>query len=395
MKYKRIFVIAIDSVGIGTCPDSYKYDDDGANTIVHIAEIEERGINLPTMESLGYGKIENIRGVSSTINTKGYYCRMQELSNGKDTMTGHWEMMGIKTIKPFITFTDTGFPDELIKELEEKTGRKVIGNKSASGTEIIKELGKVQEETGALIVYTSADSVLQIAANEGLIPLEELYRDCEIAREMTLKEEWRVGRIIARPYITLPDGTYKRTTNRHDYALSPTDRTTLNELYDNGYKVISVGKIQDIFNGSGIHKGNHIDSNHDGMLKTIKIMKEDDFNGLCFVNLVDFDALYGHRRDAKGYYNSLVEFDSDLNQLIKELKEDDLLMVTADHGNDPTWHGTDHTREYVPLLIYSKSMKNSGSLGLRDTFSDIGATIAENFNVTPPKIGKSFLKDIK
>ncbi len=252
MKYKRIFLIVMDSVGIGTCPDSYKFDDEGANTIGHIAESYEKGINLPNMESLGYGKIAPIRGVRSWVPNKGYYSKMRELSNGKDTMTGHWEMMGIKTVKPFVTFTDTGFPFDLIHELEVKTGRSIIGNKSASGTEILKELGQKQEETGALIVYTSADSVLQIAANENLIPLEELYKDCEIAREITLKDEWRVGRIIARPYIKLEDGSYKRTTNRHDYALDPTGRTTLNELQDNGYKVISVGKISDIFNKQGI-----------------------------------------------------------------------------------------------------------------------------------------------
>ena len=395
MKYKRIILIVMDSVGIGTCPDSYKFNDDGANTIGHIAESKDEGISLPTLESLGYGKIAPIKGVSNTINTKGYYAKMQELSNGKDTMTGHWEMMGIKTVNPFITFTDTGFPKELIDELEAKTGRKVIGNYSASGTEIIKELGKTQEETGALIVYTSADSVLQIAANEGIIPLHELYKVCEIAREITLKDEWRVGRIIARPFIKLEDGTYKRTTNRHDYALNPTEDTVLNFLKNKKYDSISVGKIQDIFNGSGIDEGNHIDSNHDGMMKTIKIIKEKDFTGLCFVNLVDFDALYGHRRDVDGYYNSMVEFDKDLSSLIDELKDDDLLIVTADHGNDPTWTGTDHTREYVPLLVYNKKFIESKTLGIRNTFSDIGATIADNFQVEAPKIGVSFLNELK
>jgi len=387
-------LIVIDSVGIGTCKDSYKFNDEGANTIGHIAESDVNGIKLPTMEKMGYGKIAPIKGVRDDINVKGLYGKLQELSNGKDTMTGHWEMMGIKTEKPFITFTDTGFPDELIKVLEEKWGRKIVGNKSASGTAIIDELGKVQEETGALIVYTSADSVLQIAANENIIPLEELYRDCEIAREVTLKDDWKVGRIIARPYIKLENGSYKRTTNRHDYALDPTDRTVLNELYDNNYKVISVGKISDIFNKSGITEGNHIDSNHDGMLKTMNIIKNDNFTGLCFVNLVDFDALFGHRRDVKGYYNSMVEFDKDLGDLINLLNDDDLLMVTADHGNDPTWVGTDHTREYVPLLVYNKLLNNEVHLDVQDTFSCIGATIAENFNVKTPKIGKSFLNKI-
>jgi len=394
MKYKRIFVIVIDSVGIGTCPDSYKYGDDGANTIGHIADSVKEGIKLPTLEKMGYGKIADIKGLSNSIKVNGLYTKMQELSNGKDTMTGHWEMMGIKTEKPFITFTDTGFPKELISELENKWGRKIIGNKSASGTAIIDELGPIQEKTGAMIVYTSADSVLQIAANEDIIPLDELYKDCKIAREVTLKDEWKVGRIIARPYIKLEDGKYKRTTNRHDYALDPTDRTVLNELYDNNFKVISVGKINDIFNGSGIHESNHIDSNHDGMIKTKDIITNNDFNGLCFVNLVDFDALYGHRRDVKGYYDSLVEFDKDLGDLINELKDDDLLMVTADHGNDPTWNGTDHTREYVPLLVYNKKFKQDIKIEVQDSFASIGATIADNFNVKMPKIGKSFLNKI-
>ena len=394
MKYKRIFLLVMDSVGIGTCEDSYKFNDDGADTIGHIAEYNN-GIKLPNMEKLGYGRIRPILGVNSDIDTIGYYGKMRELSNGKDTMTGHWEMMGIKTVNPFITFTDTGFPKELIDELELKTGRKVIGNISASGTEIIKKLGEEQRKTGALIVYTSADSVLQIAADENVIPLEELYKDCKIAREITLKNEWRVGRIIARPYIYLGNNEYKRTTNRHDYALNPTEYQTLNALQDNNYKVISVGKISDIFNGSGIDEGNHIDSNHDGMMKTINIIKNNDFTGLCFINLVDFDALYGHRRDVLGYYNSMIEFDKDLGELLNSLNDDDLLMVTADHGNDPTWHGTDHTREFVPILVYSKSLKESKSLGIRDTFADLGATIAENFNVESPKIGKSFLNELK
>ncbi len=394
MKYKRVFVLVMDSVGIGGAKDAHKYGDEGSNTILHIAQ-EFGSIPLKNLEKLGLGKIIDIPGVKKDISTIGYYGRMKELSNGKDTMTGHWEMMGIKTTTPFVTFTDTGFPKELIDLLEEKTGRKIIGNISASGTEIIEKLGEAQEKDGSLIVYTSADSVLQIAANENIIPLEELYNDCLIAREITLKDEWRVGRVIARPYIKLDDGKYKRTTNRHDYALDPTEETTLNSLKDNGYKVISVGKIKDIFNGSGISEGNHIDSNHDGMIKTIQIVKNQDFVGLCFINLVDFDALYGHRRDVKGYYNSLVEFDNDLEDLLSALEDDDLLIITADHGNDPTWHGTDHTREDVPLLVYSKKLKESNSLGIRDTFADIGETISENFKVKRQKIGKSFLNELK
>ena len=391
MKFKRIFTIVMDSVGCGTAPLSYQYGDDGANTIKHISEVMN-GIKLPTMEKLGYGFLTDIKGVKP-MNEKGYYGKMDEASKGKDTLTGHWEFMGVLTSKPFKTFTDTGFPKELIDELEQKTGHKVIGNCAASGTEIIKELGEEHIKTGAMIVYTSSDSVLQIACHEKYFGLEELYRCCKIAREICMKDEYMLGRIIARPFVGETASTFTRTTNRHDYALSPTDVTTLDNLKEKGYDVISVGKISDIFNARGITEGNKIKSNHNGMEITTEIAKR-DFNGLCFVNLVDFDALYGHRRDPKGYHQALEEFDTDLNNLFKELKDDDLVIVTADHGNDPTWTGTDHTREYVPLLVYSKSL-SKGDLGTRKTFADIGATIAENFNVEAPHIGTSFLKDLK
>ena len=386
--YKRIFCVVMDSVGCGTAPLSYLYGDDGANTIKHIS-YHENGISLPTLEKLGYGNLCEIKGVKP-IAIKGYYGKMDELSTGKDTMTGHWEMMGIKTTSPFMTFTDTGFPRKLIDELEEKTGHKVIGNYAASGTEILKELGEEHIKTGAMIVYTSADSVLQIACHEEYFGLEELYRCCKIAREICMKPEYMVGRIIARPFIGNTKDTFKRTTNRHDYALSPSDATVLNYLKDNGYDVISIGKINDIFNTSGITEAYKTTSNHNGMEIAIELAKK-EFTGLCFSNLVDFDALYGHRRDPKGYKMSLEEFDNDLNLLIKSLNDDDLLIITADHGNDPTWKGTDHTREYVPLLVYSNNI-NAGSLGTRSSFADIGATISENFNVKMPKIGKSFLK---
>ncbi|MCI5583631.1 MAG: phosphopentomutase [Anaeroplasma sp.] len=389
--YKRIFCVVMDSVGCGTAPLSYLYGDDGANTIKHIS-YHENGISLPTLEKLGYGNLCEIKGVKP-IAIKGYYGKMDELSTGKDTMTGHWEMMGIKTTSPFMTFTDTGFPKKLIDELEEKTGHKVIGNYAASGTEILKELGEEHIKTGAMIVYTSADSVLQIACHEEYFGLEELYRCCKIAREICMKPEYMVGRIIARPFIGNTKDTFKRTTNRHDYALSPSDTTVLNYLKDNGYDVISIGKINDIFNTSGITEAYKTTSNHNGMEIAIELAKK-DFTGLCFSNLVDFDALYGHRRDPKGYKMSLEEFDNDLNLLIKSLNDDDLLIITADHGNDPTWKGTDHTREYVPLLVYSNNI-NAGSLGTRSSFADIGATISENFNVKMPKIGKSFLKELK
>ena len=389
--FKRIFLIVMDSVGCGSAPLSFQYGDDGANTIGHIAE-KMGGITLPTMESLGYGNLTNILGVKPKCD-KGYYGKMDELSKGKDTMTGHWEFMGVKTSQPFKTFTDTGFPKELIDLLESKTGHKIIGNYAASGTEILKQLGEEHIKTGAMIVYTSADSVLQIAAHEKYFGLEELYRVCKIAREICLDEKYKVGRIIARPFIGEDKDSFIRTPNRHDYALSPSDRTVLDDLKDNNYDVISIGKINDIFNTCGITEAYKSISNHNGMEITTNLTKK-DFHGLCFVNLVDFDALYGHRRNVVGYHDALVEFDSDLKILMNNLNDDDLLIITADHGNDPTWTGTDHTREYVPLLVYSKSL-NKGDLGIRSTFADIGATISENFNVLAPKIGKSFLKEIK
>ena len=391
--FKRIFVIVADSLGCGTAPRSSEFGDFGANTIAHIAE-HEGGIKLPVMESMGYGNITDILGVKKVDNPEGYYGKMDEASNGKDTMTGHWEMMGILTENPFKTFTDHGFPKELIDELEEKTGHKVIGNYAASGTEILKELGEEHIKTGAMIVYTSADSVLQIACHEEYFGLDELYRCCEIAREICMKPEWMVGRIIARPFLGKTKDTFKRTTNRHDYALSPTSRTTLDELKDKGYSVVSIGKIKDIFNGCGITDAYKNLSNHNGMEHAFSVAKQ-DFTGLVFSNLVDFDALYGHRRDPKGYHDAIEEFDRDLKTLMDLLNDDDLLMVTADHGNDPTWSGTDHTREYVPILVWGKKLKG-GDLGTRRSFADIGATIAENFNVKAPEvIGKSFLSELK
>lgn len=389
--FKRVFCIVIDSVGCGTAPLSHEYGDKGSNTIAHIADACN-GIKLPTLEKLGYGMLTDIKGVKK-INEIGYYGKMDELSKGKDTMTGHWEIMGIETTVPFKTFTDTGFPKELIDELILKTGHGVIGNYSASGTEILKELGEEHIKTGKMIVYTSADSVLQIAAHEEYFGLDELYRCCKIAREICMKEEYMVGRIIARPFIGESSDTFKRTTNRHDYALSPSSDTALDYLKNAGYDVISIGKINDIFNTKGITEAYKSVSNHNGMEIAIELTKK-DFKGLCFSNLVDFDALYGHRRDSKGYKAALEEFDTDLNDLINELRNDDLLIITADHGNDPTWTGTDHTREYVPLLVYSKKLK-IGTLGTRESFADIGQTICEIFNVNNLKIGKSFLKELK
>lgn len=393
-KYKRIFTIVVDSLGIGAMEDSYKFGDIGVDTLGHISESVEN-FNIPNLQKLGLSNLHPMKNVRSVEKSLGYYMEMKETSVGKDTMTGHWEMMGLNIDKPFQTFTDTGFPKELIEELEKRTGHKVIGNKSASGTEILDELAEEEIRTGNMIVYTSADSVLQICGNEETFGLDELYRCCEIARELTMKDEWKVGRIIARPYVGKKKGEFKRTSNRHDYALKPYGRTALNALKDSGFDVISVGKINDIFDTEGITEAHKSKSSVHGMEQTIEIA-EKDFTGLCFVNLVDFDALWGHRRDPIGYANELEKFDKNLGVLLKKLREDDLLIITADHGNDPTYTGTDHTREKVPFIAYSPSMKNSGELESVSTFAVIGATIADNFDVKMPEntIGTSVLNKL-
>lgn len=392
MKFKRIFAIVMDSVGCGSEEFSKDYGDEGANTIAHIAK-SENGLYLPTLESFGYGNITDILGVKKINKPVAYYGKMKEASKGKDTMTGHCEFVGVLTTKPLMTFTDTGFPKELIDELEERTGHKVIGNYAASGTEILKELGEEQMRDGSMIVYTSADSVLQIACHEETFGLQELYRCCEIAREICMKPEWMVGRIIARPFVGDNKDNFKRTPNRHDYALSPAHETTLDYLKSAGFDVISIGKIKDIFNGCGITEAYKTVSNHNGM-EIMQELTQKDFTGLCFSNLVDFDALYGHRRDPKGYKEALEEFDKDLAKLLTLLNEDDLVLITADHGNDPTWHGTDHTREMVPVFAYSKKI-GGGDLGTRESFADFGQTINENFGLKPQVIGKSFLDELK
>lgn len=379
MKYKRIFVIVMDSAGIGAMKDADKFGDAGTNTWVHTSE-RCGGLDIPTINALGIGDLGKVVGSSVVSHPHAYSLILNEASNGKDTMTGHWEMMGILTTKPFKTFTDTGFPKELIDELEEKTGRKIIGNIAASGTEIIKQLGEEQMKTGALIVYTSADSVLQIAAHESIIPLNELYKDCEIARDICMRPEYLLGRIIARPYVGDNKDNFKRTSNRHDYALSPTGTTAMNILKDAGYEVSCVGKINDIFNGAGVTRTQRTISNNDGMDKTIEEAKK-DYKGLCFVNLVEFDSEYGHRRNPIGYGKAIEDFDKKLKILLDTIKDDDLVMITADHGNDPTHTGTDHTREHVPLLCYSKSIFDGRQLNERNTFADIGATILENFGL--------------
>ncbi|OIJ15941.1 phosphopentomutase [Anaerobacillus arseniciselenatis] len=389
--YKRIFLVVLDSVGIGEAPDADKFGDTGANTLGHIAEKMD-GLHMPNMEKLGLGKLGQFNGIKNVQAPLAHYGKMEEASNGKDTMTGHWEIMGLYIDTPFRTFPD-GFPQELIGELEERSGRKIIGNKPASGTEILDELAEEHVNTGALIVYTSADSVLQIAAHEDVVPLEELYNICKIARELTLDEKYMVGRIIARPFVGEP-GAWKRTPNRHDYALKPFDRTVMNELKDANYDSLAIGKISDIYDGEGITEELRTTSNMDGMDKLIETL-EMDFTGISFLNLVDFDAIYGHRRDPIGYGKALEEYDKRLPEVFDKLQEGDLLIITADHGNDPVHHGTDHTREYVPLIVFDKEQQEPKDLGVRKTFADIGATVADNFNVKMPQYGKSFLENLK
>lgn len=389
-QFKRIFLIVMDSVGIGEAPDAEKFNDKGADTLGHIAE-RMNGLNMPNMGSLGLSNIKEIKGINKTDTPLAYYTKMQEASNGKDTMTGHWEIMGLNIQQPFRTFPD-GFPEELLQELKEKTGRGIIGNKPASGTEIIKELGEEHMRTGDLIVYTSADSVLQIAAHEEIIPIEEQYKICEIARELTLDEKYMVGRVIARPFIGEP-GSFERTSNRHDYALKPFGRTVMNELKDANYDVLAIGKISDIYDGEGVTQAIRTTDNNDGMTKLIETFDQ-DFTGLSFLNLVDFDAKFGHRRDPEGYGKALEEFDARLPEVLAKMDDKDLLLITADHGNDPVHHGTDHTREFVPLIAYYKGIISGKELTVKDTFADIGATISDNFRIKLPEHGKSFLNEI-
>ena len=390
-KFKRIHVIVMDSVGIGALPDADKFNDVGTNTLLHISQ-EKHGLNLPNLGKMGLSNISKLEGVDIATKPLGFYSKMQEASCGKDTMTGHWEMMGLYIDKPFQVFPN-GFPDDLIKQIENFSGRKIIGNCPASGTEIIAQYGERQMKTEELIVYTSADSVLQIAAHEEIIPLDELYRICQFCRDITREGKYQLGRIIARPYIGTCKDDFTRTANRHDYALKPFGKTVMNSLQDANLDSIAIGKIRDIFDGEGVTKAIRTVSNMDGMDKFIQILSE-DFTGLSFTNLVDFDAKFGHRRNPIGYGDALEEFDARLPEVFAKMQDNDLLIITADHGNDPTYTGTDHTREYVPLLIYGKQLTSFGSLPIRKTFSDLGATIADNFEVTMPKYGQSFLDDL-
>ena len=384
--YKRVFLIVLDSCGVSHAHDASKYHDMGSNTFGHI--VSKTKVDLPNLRKMGFHNLA-FDGNDKTIS---FYMRGREISNGKDTLTGHLEMMGIETKIPFKTFTETGFPDELISEIEKISGRGVIGNKNASGTEIIKELGEEHMKSGSLIVYTSADSVLQIAAHEEVVPLPELYDICKKVREITKRDEWKVGRIIARPFIGKV-GEFVRTSNRHDYALDPSGKTVLDYLKEGGFDVHAIGKISDIFNNCGITSSTKTKNNLDGIMQIMDKI-DSDFTGLCFANLNDFDSLYGHRRDVKGYANALLEFDHYLPKIIDKLKEDDLLIITADHGNDPTWTGTDHTRENIPVCVYNKKIAGNQRGEDLSTFADIGATIAENFGVYHP-LGTSFLKKIK
>lgn len=387
--FKRVHLVVLDSVGIGEAPDAAEFGDEGANTLGNIAKTV--GLNLPNLQKLGLGNIEPIQGIEEILKTQGYYTKLEEVSVGKDTMTGHWEIAGLRIDTPFRVFPE-GFPEELIKKIENHTGRNIVANRPASGTQIIEEWGEHQIKTGDLIVYTSADPVLQIAAHEEIIPVEELYEICEYVRKVTKEDPYMIGRIIARPYIGEP-GNFTRTSNRHDYALSPFGKTMLDYLKEADYDVLSIGKIEDIFNGQGITEATRTESNMDGVDKLIQVMKK-DFQGLSFTNLVDFDALYGHRRNPEGYRDALEAFDNRLPEIMSNLKEEDLLILTADHGNDPTAEGTDHTREFVPLLVYSKKLEDYGKIE-QGYFADISATILENFGLEAMKNGESFLNQLK
>ncbi|OUQ89515.1 phosphopentomutase [Brevibacillus brevis] len=387
MQYSRVFLIVMDSVGIGEQPDAPKFNDAGANTLGHIAE-RVAGFSLPNLQKLGLGNIAPLQNVAPVTAPMAHYGKMQEISMGKDTTTGHWEIMGLHVSTPFNTYPD-GFPQELISEFEQRIGRKVLGNKVASGTDILDELGEEHMNTGAVIVYTSADSVFQVAAHEEIVPLEELYHICEVARELTLRDEFAVTRVIARPFVGQP-GNFSRTANRHDYSVKPFALTVMNRLQDAGLASIAIGKISDIYAEEGVTQSIRTKDNMDGVDQILGTMKQ-SFTGLSFVNLVDFDAKFGHRRDPEGYGQALMEFDARIPELLEALQETDLLVITADHGNDPVHHGSDHTREYVPLLAYHKGIQAGQHLGIRETFADLGATIADNFGVTAPVIGKSFL----
>lgn len=386
----RVIWMVIDSVGIGQLPDSEKFGDKNVNTLGNIVK-EYNDIKIPNMRKLGIGNIDGVDFIESEKSPIGAFGKCSELSQGKDTTTGHWEMTGVLVETPFKTF-ENGFPKEIIDEFERRTGRKVVGNKPASGTAILDEFGEHQIKTGDVIVYTSADSVFQIAANEEVIPLEELYKMCEIAREIMMGDN-AVARVIARPFVGKKTGEFTRTSNRRDYSLNPFEPTVLDNIKESNLDVIGVGKIEDIFNGQGITEAIHTKDNMHGVDETINYIKKES-NGLIFTNLVDFDSKFGHRRNVEGYKEALEEFDARIPEIMDAMKDDDVLIINADHGNDPTYKGTDHTREYIPVLVYGKKIKENVNLGIRDSFADIGATVADLLNVKMPKHGTSFKKDI-
>ena len=390
---KRVAIIVLDSVGIGELPDAAKYGDEGSNTLVNIKK-EYPEFSVPNMAELGLGNIEgeDICLLGKTDSPKGCYAKMSEASNGKDTTTGHWEISGIVTENPFPTFTETGFPKEVMDKFEKAIGRKTLGNISASGTAIINELGDEHVKTGYPIIYTSADSVFQIACHEDVIPVDELYKMCETAREI-LVGDYAVARVIARPFIGNGNGNYTRTERRKDFSLAPTSETILDLLKAEVKSVVAIGKIEDIFEHRGMTVTDHTTNNHDGIEKTIEYLKK-DFEGLLFTNLVDTDMIYGHRNDVKGYAEAVMYFDSKLPEIKSAMKDDDILIITADHGCDPTTPSTDHSREFVPLLVYGKSIKEGVNLGVRKQFSDIAATVAEYLGINETFGAESFLKDV-
>ncbi|MCM8711058.1 phosphopentomutase [Clostridium sp. SYSU_GA19001] len=385
----RVILIVLDSVGIGELPDADKFGDKGSDTLGNISKAVG-GLRLPNMERLGLGNIDGIKNIVKFDNPKGTFGKCSEMSVGKDTITGHWEIAGVILKRPLNTYSE-GFPKDIIEEFENKIGRKVLGNKVASGTEIIKELGDEHVKTGYPIVYTSADSVFQIAAHEEVIPLEELYSMCKIAREMLVGDRI-VGRVIARPFVG-KNGAYSRTSNRKDYALDPFNKTMLDYIKETGNNVMAVGKIEDIYNGKGITDAVHIKNNMEGVDKTIEYMKTNK-SGLIFTNLVDFDMIYGHRNDYKGYAKALQDFDNRLPEIIHLMSKEDVLILTADHGCDPTTESTDHSREYVPVVVYGEKIKAGVNIGTRKSFCDIGKTVLELLNVKNELYGQSFAKQI-
>ena len=390
MELKRVAVIVLDGVGAGELPDADKYGDAGSNSLSNTARVLG-GINLPHMGEIGLGNITPIKGVAPRSSTRGAFGKCKEVSKGKDSVTGHWELMGIEVNEPFPTYPN-GFPQEILDEFKRLTGLEVLGNKPLSGTEIIKEYGEEHMRTGKPIVYTSADSVFQIAAHEEVIPIKELYRLCEISREM-LRGEHAVGRVIARPFIGESAETFQRTKRRHDYPLLAPNDTMLDTLTKAGHKVYASGKIDDLFGNRGISKSHHSVFNMESIQAMVDFMEE-DFSGLLFANLVEFDMTYGHRNDVKGYAQKLEEFDAYIPTLREKMQDTDIAMIVADHGVDPTTPSTDHSREYIPLLVFGNKVKNNVDLGIRESFADVAATIGEIFHVTPPMIGRSFLKEI-